>query len=75
MHQVLEVFAFCSTHGIQSGKVGWRGHGCRPRKNCPVGEAAGCCSGEMKFLPAFATGFLCCKGDHLEQSGHRVCPA
>lgn len=66
MLQVLEVFAFCSTHGTEPGKVGWRGHGCRQRKSCPLGE--------MRFLPAFATGFLSCKGAHWEQNGHCVCP-
>lgn len=28
---------------------------------------------EVKLLPAFATGSLCCKGHHLEQRGHCGC--
>lgn len=69
---VLEVFAFCSTHGIQSGKAGWSGLAADKERivswvrerDAPL---------EVKFLPAFATGFLCCKGHHLEQHGHCGC--
>lgn len=62
MLQVLEVFAFLFNPWNTIWESRWEGTPLQTKKNRPEGEGAGCCSGEMKFLPAFPAGFLCCKG-------------